>query len=445
MGQLVVDAPLNGNHAPPGYYMLFVINNGVPSVASWVRFPGPAEDMTPPTAPTGLTANAGIGTVGLAWQAATDDTGVVAYNVHRGTSAGFAPTLANRVGRTAATAFDDVVTAGMYHYVVTAEDGSGRVSPPSNEVSAAPAADVTAPAVSITNPAPNATVSMTVTVTASASDDVGVAGVQFRVDGAAMGSEDTSPPFSAAWVTTSTANGDHLVTALARDAAGNATESLPVNVTVSNTAVPAGLLAAYGFDEGSGISTADQSGNGNDGQAAGATWMPTGRFGAALLFNGTSSLVSVSDSATLDLTNRLTLEAWVQPTAGGNWRTALLKERPSGLSYALYSHDATTGPAGYPTISGDRAVQGGGALPLNTWSHIAMTYDGANMRFYVNGVQVSVRAQTGSTAISAGMLRIGGNTVWGEYFAGLIDEVRIYNRALTAAEIQADMVTPLTH
>ena len=199
--------------------------------------------MTPPTAPTGLTANAGIGTVGLAWQAATDDTGVVAYNVHRGTSAGFAPTLANRVGRTAATAFDDVVTAGMYHYVVTAEDGSGRVSPPSNEVSAAPAADVTAPAVSITSPAPNATVSMTVTVTASASDDVGVAGVQFRVDGAAMGSEDTSPPFSAAWVTTSTANGDHLVTALARDAAGNATESLPVNVTVSNTAVPAGLLA----------------------------------------------------------------------------------------------------------------------------------------------------------------------------------------------------------
>ena len=67
------------------------------------------------------------------------------------------------------------------------------------------------------------------------------------------------------------------------------------------------------------------------------------------------------------------------------------------------------------------------------------------MRLYLNGVQVRVRAQTGSTAVSNGMLRIGGNAVWGEYFAGLIDEVRVYNRALTAAEIQSDMGTPVTH
>ena len=61
------------------------------------------------------------------------------------------------------------------------------------------------------------------------------------------------------------------------------------------------------------------------------------------------------------------------------------------------------------------------------------------LRFYVNGVQVGSRAQTGNMVVSSRALRIGGNGVWGEYFNGLIDDVRIYNRALTATEIQADM------
>ena len=104
-GRVIVQAPLNGNYAPPGYYMLFVIANGVPSVASWVRFPGPGEDTLPPTSPSSLTATSGLGSISLAWTAATDDTGVVAYNVHRSTSPGVVPTLANRVARTALTAF----------------------------------------------------------------------------------------------------------------------------------------------------------------------------------------------------------------------------------------------------------------------------------------------------------------------------------------------------
>ena len=357
---------------------------------------------------------------------------------------GVTPTVANRVAQTTSTAFLDPVAAGTYYYVVTAEDVAGHVSAPSNEVFGSGLADTTSPVVSVTSPAQGATVSQTVTVTANASDDVAVAGVQFKVDGVAFGPEDLAAPFSAPWVTTSSPNGTHSLTALARDGAGNATESSAVTVTVSNGAVPAGLVAAFGFDEASGTTTADASGNGNVGQISGATRTAGGRFGAALSFNGTSALVTVADAATLDLTNGITLEAWVQPTAGGGWRTAILKERPSGLSYALYSNDQPMGPAGYVSIAGDKSVTGAGTLPLNAWSHIAMTYDGANMRLYRDGVQVGVRAQTGSTAVSNGMLRIGGNAVWGEYFAGLIDEVRVYNRALTAAEIQLDMGTPVT-
>jgi len=93
--------------------------------------------------------------------------------------------------------------------------------------------DTTPPSVSITSPASGATVSGTITVTASASDDVGVAGVQFFLDGNA-GAEVTTAPYSVAWDTTAATNGSHTITAVARDAAGNRTTSAPVAVTVSN-------------------------------------------------------------------------------------------------------------------------------------------------------------------------------------------------------------------
>jgi hypothetical protein len=65
------------------------------------------------------------------------------------------------------------------------------------------------------------------------------------------------------------------------------------------------------------------------------------------------------------------------------------------------------------------------------------------LRLYVNGVQAATLAQTGSIETPSTPLRIGGNVPYGEYFQGLIDEVRVYNRALSAAEIQSDMNTPI--
>jgi hypothetical protein len=100
--------------------------------------------------------------------------------------------------------------------------------------------DTTLPAVEITAPANGSTVSGNVTVTASSSDNVGVAGVQFRLDGVNLGAEDVVAPFSIAWNTVTSANGAHTLTALARDASGNTRLSAPVTVTVANTpGVPA--------------------------------------------------------------------------------------------------------------------------------------------------------------------------------------------------------------
>ena len=135
----------------------------------------------------------------------------------------------------------------------------------------------------------------------------------------------------------------------------------------------------------------------------------------------------------------MTLEAWVKPSAGTGWRTVFLKEDAGTLAYALYSANNQSRPAGFVHTTGDIALNGTAAVALNVWTHLALTFDGTTMRMFVNGAQVSTRALSGAAMVSAGALRIGGNAVWGEYFKGLIDEVRVYNRALTATEIQTDM------
>jgi len=103
---------------------------------------------------------------------------------------------------------------------------------------ASAATDTTPPAVTITAPANNATVSGdSVTVSANASDDIGVVGVQFKLDGVNLGPEITNVPYSIVWRTTTAANSPHTLTAVARDAAGNQTTSAPVNVTVNNSII----------------------------------------------------------------------------------------------------------------------------------------------------------------------------------------------------------------
>ena len=124
-----------------------------------------------------------------------------------------------------------------------------------------------------------------------------------------------------------------------------------------------------------------------------------------------------------------------------------MKEQSGGLAYAMYARSSASRPMVYvnnsPSVSRPNDVSAPAALPLNTWSHLAATYDGAILRLYVNGAQVSSQARTGPIVTSSGALRIGGDTVWGEYFRGVIDEVRVYSRALTPAEIQTDMKTAL--
>ena len=168
-GGLNVVSPSNPNLAPPGHYLLFILNaNGVPSIAKIVQLGGSiAPDSTPPT-------------------------------------------------------------------------------------------------VSITAPADGATVSgSAVTLSATAADNVGVAGVQFKLDGTTnLGAEDTTFPYSVAWNSTTATNGLHTLTAVARDAAGNTTTSAGVSVTVNNTgpALPDVIVTSLSYAGGIFTSTVKNQG-----------------------------------------------------------------------------------------------------------------------------------------------------------------------------------------
>ena len=114
-----------------------------------------------------------------------------------------------------------------------------------------------------------------------------------------------------------------------------------------------GLVAAYNFNEGTGTATADATGNGHTGTVSGATWNAAGKNGAALSFDGVNDWVTIADTALLDLTSGMTLEAWIRPSVVTNWRTVILKERSGGLSYALYSSGDNGRPAVWIYRSGD--------------------------------------------------------------------------------------------
>ena len=107
-----------------------------------------------------------------------------------------------------------------------------------------------------------------------------------------LGTERTTSPYSIIWDSATTSNCPHTLSAVARDKADNRSQAT-VDVTVSNnSSTPSGLVAAYSFNEGSGVQTPDSSGQSNTGTIAGATWTTNGKFESALSFGRTSSWVT---------------------------------------------------------------------------------------------------------------------------------------------------------
>lgn len=217
--------------------------------------------------------------------------------------------------------------------------------------------------------------------------------------------------------------------------------SNPASATTLTT-IPE-LVAAYSFDEAAGSTVNDLSDKGNNGTLGTAVRTPAGKFGSALSFNGFNAKVTIPDAASLRLSGAMTLEAWVNPSAiDTTWRDVIQK---GDDNYFLLATTSSGPPAAGGTFGGVNAYSlGPSNLPLNTWTHLAATYDGATLRLFVNGSQASSSPRTGNIALSASPLEIGGDSVFGQFFQGMIDEVRIFNVARTPTQIQSDMDTPIS-
>jgi len=309
-----------------------------------------------------------------------------------------------------------------------------------------------------------------VTIYAAAPGVSGVARVDFLVNNVLVGS-DTTPVdgFTLPWnsrtvpdtgAPTASATGQAVMKAIAYSSAGAATSSTEVRVNVRN----AGLVASYDFNEASGTTVndgafgvgADVANNGTfpDGTGVVRTVDRSAFAGGALRMTGVAgSFVTVPDPGTtssLDLSSAMTLEAWVRPDSVTGWMNVILKDSGTagtGIGYALYANSNTDGGSGtYVRTTGsasDRHATATARLTTTAWHHLATTFSGGALTIYVDGVQAArITGVLGTLVQSNGALSIGGDARWGELFKGLIDDVRIFNRALSTAEITADAASP---
>ncbi len=407
-------------------------------------------DTQPPTSPTSLSASSpSQSSITVSWTAATDNVGVVRYDIERCT--GLSCSTFAQVGTASNSPFTDTgLTASTgYSYHVRAVDAAGNVSGWSNVVGATTQApDTTSPSTPTTLQA-SASSSSTINLTWTAStDNVGVTGYKVeRCSGSScvafsqIGTSATNS-YSDSGLSSATT---YRYQVRATDAAGNNSSYSSIAQATTQTPPPVSdsLMLGLSFNEGAGSTTQDISGHDNTGTLQnGTTWNTTGKYGNSLTFDGSSSFVAIQDSNALDLTNSMTISAWIYPTSlSAGINTILAKEDGSSVSYDLIANDDTNVPQIY--LGGSTYLRGTNQPPLNTWSYIAATFDGSTIKLYVNGVLISSSSFSGTLSASSNQLTIG-KSPWGEYFQGRIDDVRIYNVVLSQSEIQTDMNTPLT-
>lgn len=213
-----------------------------------------------------------------------------------------------------------------------------------------------------------------------------------------------------------------------------------------------GPVAAYGMNQGTGSTVADSSGNGITGTISGASWSTTSKYGKALSFNGAANYVDLGNPSALNSTGSMTWSAWVYATANPVDDGQIVARSTDTAGWQF----KTSPDTGRRTFA--IAVRGSGAaghtqrysntvLSLGTWYHVAGVYNASarTLDLYVNGVlDNGVLSGTVPTSqvLPATSTTIG-RRVSGFNFAGVIDELRIYTRALSQAEIQSDMNTPI--
>ncbi|QWV93274.1 chitobiase/beta-hexosaminidase C-terminal domain-containing protein [Geomonas oryzisoli] len=275
-----------------------------------------------------------------------------------------------------------------------------------------------------------------VTVTlvgADGADGSGVAKTEYNIDNASW------QPYSAPFVIDK--DGSSFVQFRSTDLAGNIESPAKGQEIKINKLGLVGLWRMDGtWSDGS---VAGNNGSPNNGVAFSTTAKVGTQSGS---FDGVDDYVSIPSSATLTPATAVSVEAWVRPADTVTWHQVVTKrydeQNSPYSSYVLTSNGGGASNKWVFAISNGTVGSGASAVDTevivpNAWTHLVGTYDGAAIRLYVNGILKATTAKTGAIGYSTLPLRIGTSNVYaGQFFKGLIDEVRVYNRALTASEVQ---------
>ncbi|MBL7189187.1 MAG: hypothetical protein ISS70_22900 [Phycisphaerae bacterium] len=198
------------------------------------------------------------------------------------------------------------------------------------------------------------------------------------------------------------------------------------------------LVGWWKLDEGSGTLAADSSGNGNDGTLNGPVEWVDGHDGKALSFNGPYNYVLVQDSPSLDMTDAITIAAWINPNWTGNNRILQKSSGGGDNQYRLLKEWGDNMVFHLPGLSPDR-LEFPGLPPIGEWTHLAGVYDGSRMIVYYNGEIAGEQDSSGDLGTSDGTLTIGTKhetAPAGDEYHGMLDDIRIYNRGLSQSEIR---------
>ena len=182
----------------------------------------------------------------------------------------------------------------------------------------------------------------------------------------------------------------------------------------------------------------------HDGDLVNTEWVK-GKYGSGIYLDGNSDYVEIPDSPELALTEEFTIESWVRPDGDATWESVIWKETDNYHSYTLMAGGEEAGvPEGAlaEEVSAWTDVEGNEDLPDPAWSHLALTFDGSDLRLYVEGELVDTEPAAPNNENPEGLLFFGTNDEE-DFFNGRIDEVRIYDRALDAGELAADRATPI--
>jgi len=212
--------------------------------------------------------------------------------------------------------------------------------------------------------------------------------------------------------------------------------------TVTPTPSPTPPLPLAGFwslNEGSGTVAADSSGNGNNVNLVnGPIWI-NGKSGKALQFDGVNDYAIKTSASGIPVNPPFSVIVWINGKSLSNpkWNDIVRKEGSWAVQADPYGKLNLE-------ITGKQDTISKVGIPTNVWTHIAVTFEGTTVKFYNNGMLGDTKTQTNKPNAGLNTINIGGYTTWGTYFNGALDEVKIYNKALNATEINADYTAPTT-